>query len=77
MRPRRWKRTSRISRSRRYFEGKPYKKAVFVPVVPFNKSNINVDKLVPFNHDDYMKKRDAGAFVYDMNDPSFRANPSY
>jgi len=60
-----------------YFEGKPYKKAVFVPVIPFNKSNINVDKLVPFFHDDYMKKRDAGAFVYHINDPSFRANPAY
>ena len=60
-----------------YFAGKPYKKAVFVSVIPFNKSNINVDKLVPFFHDDYMKKRDAGAFVYDINDPSFRANPGY
>ncbi len=60
-----------------HFEGKPYKKAIFVPVIPFNKSNINVDKLVPFFHDDYMKKRDAGAFVYDINDPSFRANPGY
>ena len=37
-----------------YFAGKPYKKAVFVSVIPFNKSNINVDKLVPFFHDDYM-----------------------
>lgn len=60
-----------------HFAGKPYKKAIFVPVIPFNKSNINVDKLVPFFHDDYMKKRDAGAFVYDINDPSFRANPGY
>ena len=24
-----------------------------------------------------LKKRDSGAFVYDMNDPSFRANPAY
>ena len=60
-----------------YFEGKPYKKAVFVSVIPFNKSNINVDKLVPFFHDDYMKKRDAGAFIYDINDPSFREQPGY
>lgn len=60
-----------------YFANKPYKKAIFVPVIPFNKSNINADKLVPFFHDDYMKKRDAGAFVYDINDPSFRANPNY
>ena len=60
-----------------YFEGKPYKKAIFVSVIPFNQSNINVDKLVPFFHDDYMKKRDAGAFVYDINDPSFREQPGY
>jgi ABC-type sugar transport system substrate-binding protein len=60
-----------------YFEGKPYKKAVFVTVTPFNKSNVNVDKLVPFAHDAYMKKREAGAFVYDINDPSFRPNPGY
>jgi ABC-type sugar transport system substrate-binding protein len=60
-----------------YFAGTPYKKAIFNPLVPFEKSNINVDKLVPFMHDDYMKKRDAGAFVHDINDPSFRANPGY
>jgi hypothetical protein len=28
-------------------------------------------------HDDYMKKRDAGAFIHDINDPSFKANPAY
>ena len=48
---------------------------MFNPLVPCAKSN--TDKLVPYNHDDYMKKRDAGAFVYDMSDPSFRANPNY
>lgn len=60
-----------------YFAGEPYKKAVFVSVVPFDKSNIDTDSLVPFLHDDYMAKREAGAFVYDINDPSFRANPDY
>ena len=60
-----------------YFEGKPFKKAIFNPLVPFTKADINTDHLVPYNHDDYMKKRDAGAFVYDMNDPSFRENPAY
>ena len=60
-----------------YFEGKPYKKAIFNPLVPFTKSDINTDKLVPYGHDAYMKKRDSGAFVYDMSDPSFRANPNY
>ena len=67
----------RLSADKAYFAGQPYKKAVFVSVIPFNKSNINVDKLVPFFHDDYMNKRDAGAFVYDINDPSFRENPGY
>jgi ABC-type sugar transport system substrate-binding protein len=60
-----------------YFAGKPYKKAVFVYITPFKKSDIKVDKLVPFLHDDYMTKRDAGAFVYDINDPAFRSNPGY
>ncbi len=60
-----------------YFAGKPYKKAIFVPVIPFNHDNIDVNKLVPFFHDDYMKKRAAGAFIYDINDPSFREQPGY
>jgi ABC-type sugar transport system substrate-binding protein len=60
-----------------HFEGKPYKKAVFVYVTPFNHNDIDVDKLIPFNHDAYMKKRDEGAFIYDINNPIFRANPSY
>jgi ABC-type sugar transport system substrate-binding protein len=60
-----------------HFAGNPYKKAVFVYVTPFNKSDINVDKLIPFNHDDYMKKRDAGAFIYDINNPIFREQPGY
>nr|WP_272214541.1 hypothetical protein [Marinicella sp. W31]MDC2880162.1 hypothetical protein [Marinicella sp. W31] len=60
-----------------YFAGEDYKKAVFVSVIPFNQENIDRDKLVPFFHDDYMAKRDAGAFVYDINDPQFRDNPDY
>lgn len=60
-----------------YFADEPYKKAVFVPVIPFDQTNINLDTLVPFDHDDYMAKREAGAFIYDINDPSFRENPDY
>ncbi len=60
-----------------YFAGQDYKKAVFVSVIPFNKDNMDRNKLVPFFHDDYMAKRDAGAFIYDINDPSFRENPDY
>ena len=46
-------------------------------MIPFNQENMDRDKLVPFFHDDYMAKRDAGAFIYDINDPSFRENPDY
>jgi ABC-type sugar transport system substrate-binding protein len=60
-----------------HFAGEPYKKAVFVPVIAFNKDNIDTDKLVPFIHDDYMAKREAGAFVHDISDPAFRENPDY
>ena len=60
-----------------HFAGKPYKKAIFVPVIPFNTQDINVDKLVPFFHDDFFKKRAAGAFIDDINDPSFREQPGY
>jgi ribose transport system substrate-binding protein len=60
-----------------YFAGEDAKKAVYVSVVPFNKDNMDRESLVPFFHDDYMAKREAGAFVYDINDPSFRENPDY
>lgn len=60
-----------------HFEGKPFKRAVFVPVIPFDKSNIDIAKLVPFVHDDYMKKRDASAFIHDINDPAFQVNAGY
>jgi ABC-type sugar transport system substrate-binding protein len=60
-----------------HFAGKPFKKAVYVYVTPFEKENIKVDSLVPFFHDDYMKKRDAKAFVFDLNNAVFKENPSY
>ena len=60
-----------------YFAGKPYKKADLRLRHSLQQEQYQRDKLVPFFHDDYMKKRDAGAFVYDINDPSFRANPGY
>ena len=60
-----------------HFAGKPYKKAVFVYMTPFEKENIKVGSLVPFFHDDYMKKRDAKAFVFDLNNAVFKENPSY
>ncbi len=62
---------------RKHFAGEPYKKGVFVNVIPFNQENIDTDELVPFFHDDYMEKREEGAFVYDIDDPSFREMPGY
>jgi len=60
-----------------YFAGKPFKKAVFVSIIPYDKNHLDTAKLVPWIHDDYMKKRDAKAFKYDITDPAFRANPDY
>jgi len=60
-----------------YFAGKPYKKAVFVNFLPFEKENLDRSKLIPWFLDDYMTKRAANAFKYDINDPVFRENPAY
>ena len=46
-----------------YFAKKPYPKAVFVNMIPFEKSNIDVNKLIPWETANYMAKRAAGAFV--------------
>jgi ABC-type sugar transport system substrate-binding protein len=59
------------------FAGKPYKKAVYVAFQPFEKSTLNKNKMVPWILEDYMKKRAAKAFKFDINDPAFRANPDY
>jgi ABC-type sugar transport system substrate-binding protein len=60
-----------------YFAGKPFKKAVFVNFLPFEKSNLDMKKMIPWILDDYMAKRDAKAFKYDINDPVFRAHSDY
>ena len=59
------------------FAKKPYKKAVYVAFMPFEKSNVDKNKMVPWILEDYMKKRAAKAFKFDINDASFRANPDY
>jgi ABC-type sugar transport system substrate-binding protein len=59
------------------FDGKPYKKAVFVNFMPFEKEGLDKSKMIPWILDDYMTKRAANAFKYDINDPVFRANPAY
>ncbi len=60
-----------------YFAGKPFKKAVFVSIIPYDKANLDTNRLVPWILADYMKKRDAKAFKYDINDAVFRSNPDY
>jgi ABC-type sugar transport system substrate-binding protein len=60
-----------------YFAGEPFKKAVFAYMKPFDKNTMDRDNLIPWILEDYMAKRAAGAFVYDINDPLFKENPGY
>ncbi len=59
------------------FEGKTYPKAIFVALFPFEKATAAKETKIPWILNDYMTKRKAGAFKYDMNDPSMRVNPDY
>ena len=68
---------SLLQQIKAYFAGKPYKKAVFVNFLPFEKSTLDKSKLIPWILDDYMAKRKAHAFVYDITSPVFRVNPAY
>ncbi|MBV9674531.1 MAG: substrate-binding domain-containing protein [Verrucomicrobia bacterium] len=60
-----------------HFGGNPYKKAVFVNFLPFEKDTLDRSKMIPWFRDEYLQKRAAHAFKYDINDPVFRANPAY
>jgi ABC-type sugar transport system substrate-binding protein len=60
-----------------YLDGKPNKKAIFVNFTPFEKETLDKSKMIPWVLDDYMAKRAAKAFKYDINDDVFRANPAY
>jgi ABC-type sugar transport system substrate-binding protein len=60
-----------------YFDKKPYKKGVFVKFIPFEKDTLDKSKMIPWILDDYMKKRKAHAFNYDINSPDFRADPEF
>jgi ABC-type sugar transport system substrate-binding protein len=59
------------------FAGKAHKKGIFVAFRPFEKSNLDKKSMIPWIAADYIAKRDAKAFKYDINDPVFRENPSY
>jgi ABC-type sugar transport system substrate-binding protein len=58
-----------------HFEGKPYKRFVFSSLIPFERDNMNTSSFVPWIKNDYFRARDAGNFVYDLNDARFRVQP--
>lgn len=60
-----------------YFAGETFKKAVYAYMIPFEKDNMDRDSLIPWIFEDYMDKREAGAFVYDISDPKFREAAGY
>jgi ABC-type sugar transport system substrate-binding protein len=60
-----------------YFAGKPYKKGIYANFMPFEKETMVRANMIPWILDDYMAKRAAKAFIYDINDPAFKANPNY
>jgi hypothetical protein len=59
------------------FAGKPHKKAIYVAFRPYDKATLDKKSMIPWKTDDYIKKRDAKAFKFDINDPVFRENPDY
>jgi ABC-type sugar transport system substrate-binding protein len=59
------------------FDGKEFKKGIFCPLKAFDKTNMDRNSMVPWILADYMAKRAANAFIWDINDPSFIANPDY
>jgi ABC-type sugar transport system substrate-binding protein len=60
-----------------YFDGKTFKKGIFCPLKAFEKSNMDRNKMVPWVLADYLAKREANSFIWDINDASFIANPDY
>ncbi len=60
-----------------HFAGQPYKRFVYSALKPYEKDTLDVASFVPYIRDDYMAKREAGAFVYDINDPQFVEMPGY
>ncbi len=60
-----------------YFDGKTFKKGIFCPLKAFEKANMDRTKMVPWVLADYLAKRQANAFIWDITDASFIANPDY
>jgi ABC-type sugar transport system substrate-binding protein len=57
--------------------GKPFKKAIFANFMPFEKDTMDRNKMIPWILEDYMAKRAANAFIWDINNAAFRENTSY
>jgi ABC-type sugar transport system substrate-binding protein len=60
-----------------HFEGKPYKKFVYSNLIPFERGTLDASRLVPYEKNEYFRRRDAGIFVYDLANPIFREQPGY
>ncbi|MGA2765595.1 MAG: sugar ABC transporter substrate-binding protein [Spirochaetia bacterium] len=60
-----------------YFAGKPYKKGVFVQLMPFEKSALKLSRMIPWLTGNYMAKRAAKAFIFDIDNPVFQKDPAY
>ena len=60
-----------------FFAGEPYKKFVFPSLIPYNIDNVDASAYVPYIKDDYFVKREAGAFVFDINDDIFEVMSGY
>jgi len=60
-----------------FFEGRSYKKFVFSSLIPFERNNMDASKFVPYERTEYFKRRDAGVFVFDLNNSIFRDQPGY
>jgi ABC-type sugar transport system substrate-binding protein len=61
-----------------FFAGKDFRKYIHPYLTPYSVDNINSLALLPFSDTpEYVKQRNEGKFVYDINDPKFIDNPGF